>query len=69
MAAAAAAGQKLRFHETVGAIFEHLDRARAPGSAAYRLLSAFPRKILADRSQTLLDAGLTPNAALVLQLA
>lgn len=59
---------KLRFTATVGDIHKCIDRQRGP-SPKYVLITAFPRKVLEDPSETLIDAGLTPNATLRMKLA
>jgi len=57
---------------TVGALFDFVDSLPSTNYWAYSLVSNFPRKVLdqsdaAACSQTLADAGLTPQAALFVQ--
>ncbi|KAA0147468.1 hypothetical protein FNF29_07314 [Cafeteria roenbergensis] len=57
---------KLRYDDTVGDLRAYVDRYRAK-SSSYDLVTAFPRRAYTDASQTLQDAGLVPNAKLMIQ--
>lgn len=54
---------KFHFHDTVGDVYDYVDLHRTKDSA-YVLRTAFPPAALTDRSVTLEEAGLVPNAVL-----
>lgn len=56
---------KLRYDDTVGDLRDYVDRYRAK-SSSYDLVTAFPRRAYTDAAQTLRDAGLVPNAKLMI---
>lgn len=58
---------KMRFDDTVGELRHEIDKARGGDCYAYEIRTAFPNRLYADATQTLEDAGLTPNATLILQ--
>eukprot|EP00051_Salpingoeca_urceolata_P019275 m.279693 g.279693 ORF g.279693 m.279693 type:complete len:513 (+) comp19389_c0_seq28:93-1631(+) len=61
---------KLRFTSTIDDLRKYIDAHRGSGhSQAYRIIVPFPRKELNNGSQTLLDAGLTPNGTVHLASA
>ena len=57
---------KLRFGDTIGALRKFIDMHRLSGSP-YEIRTAFPNKSYDDTSQTLQEAGLVPNAVLMLR--
>ncbi|XP_053083945.1 UBX domain-containing protein 11 [Pangasianodon hypophthalmus] len=59
---------KMFFSETIGHLRRYLDAHRGSGGPPYDIISAFPhRRYHSDDDQTLLQCGLTPNAALLLR--
>ena len=52
---------KMRFGDTVGALRHEIDKVRN-ATSAYEIRTAFPNRAYSDAAQTLLDAGLTPSA-------
>ncbi|KAK2815330.1 hypothetical protein Q7C36_023596 [Tachysurus vachellii] len=60
---------KMFFSETIGHLRRYLDAHRGFGEPHYDIISAFPHQCYhSDDNQTLLQCGLTPNAALLLRL-
>ncbi|XP_047664701.1 UBX domain-containing protein 11 isoform X2 [Tachysurus fulvidraco] len=60
---------KMFFSETIGHLRQYLDAHRGFGEPRYDIISAFPHQCYhSDDNQTLLQCGLTPNAALLLRL-
>jgi hypothetical protein len=57
---------KLRFDDTVGDLRRFVDVHRAK-SSPYELRTAFPARSYTDNSQSLRDAGLVPNATLIVR--
>eukprot|EP00937_MAST-01D_sp_MAST-1D-sp2_P006952 g6952.t1 len=57
----------MQFDDTVADLRAAID-ARRGGGSAYQLRTAFPNRVHSDGAQTLLDAGLTPNAQLMLRV-
>ncbi|KAJ3124363.1 hypothetical protein HK098_001187 [Nowakowskiella sp. JEL0407] len=51
--------------DTLSVVYDFL-ATQVPGE--FKLVTNFPRKVLADRSQTLKDLGLVPSAALTVQM-
>eukprot|EP00741_Cyanophora_paradoxa_P011620 tig00020563_g11227.t1 len=58
---------KLRADDTIGALREHLQRQRPKDAPDFEIRTAFPNQAYADPKQTLREAGLVPNAILVLR--
>ncbi|KAL2084769.1 hypothetical protein ACEWY4_020287 [Coilia grayii] len=58
---------KMQVKQTIGDLRQYLDKHRCTDSAAYNIISVFPRRCYDDDAQTLADCGLTPSAALLLQ--
>jgi len=57
---------KLGFDDTIADLREYVDRYRAK-EGDYDLVTAFPRKAYTDPAQSLRDAGLVPNAKLMIR--
>jgi hypothetical protein len=57
---------KLRYTDTVGDLLEYVERYRAK-EGGFQLVTAFPRRAYTDPEQTLQDAGLVPNAKLMIR--
>lgn len=57
---------KLRFDDTIGDLRRAILSHRTRGSA-FEIRTAFPNRSYTDDAQTLRDAGLTPNAAVLLR--
>ncbi|CAH1799316.1 unnamed protein product [Owenia fusiformis] len=58
---------KMRGTDTIGMVREYLSKQRPLEAPSFDILSPYPRKVFSDNSATLLDCGLTPNAALHLK--
>ncbi len=54
---------KFRFGDTIGDVYDYVDMHRTKGTQ-YTLRTSFPAATYTDRSVTLQDAGLVPNAVL-----
>ncbi|KAK3515646.1 hypothetical protein QTP70_026416 [Hemibagrus guttatus] len=60
---------KMFFSETIGDLRQYLDAHRGFSEPPYDIISAFPQQCYhSNDNQTLLQCGLTPNAALLLRL-
>ncbi|XP_060756611.1 UBX domain-containing protein 11 [Neoarius graeffei] len=60
---------KMFFSETIGHLRQYLDAHRGSGGPPYDIISAFPHLCYHSNDHpTLLESGLTPNAALLLRL-
>jgi hypothetical protein len=54
--------------DTIGDVVRHVSQHRASGSSApFHLRTAFPAKEHRDTAQTLREAGLVPNATMMLR--
>ncbi|XP_067942476.1 UBX domain-containing protein 11-like isoform X2 [Watersipora subatra] len=58
---------KMKFSDTIGDIISYL--SSLSDNKDYQLVSTFPRKVYSDLSESLFNAGLTPNASLHLRAA
>ncbi len=58
---------KLLCEDSVGSVYTYVDRAR-PDLSPYELRTAFPSRAYANRHVTLREAGLVPNATLVMRM-
>ncbi|KAI5611851.1 UBX domain-containing protein 11 isoform X2 [Silurus asotus] len=59
---------KMFFSETIGHLRSYLDAHRGCGKPPYDIISAFPHQCChSDDTQSLLQCGLTPSAALLLR--
>ena len=54
------------YDDTIGDVRAAMDRQRGGKALRYEIRTAFPPVTYADDAQTLREAGLVPNAALVL---
>ena len=60
---------KLKFNDTITNLRSCIDKHMGAGAPAYKLQTSFPRKVLTDASMSLQEAGLTPNATIMMQAA
>ena len=58
---------KMYFNDTIGALREHV-ASNLPGVVEFDLRTSYPSKMLKDDTLTLVEAGLTPNAALIVSV-
>jgi UBX domain-containing protein 11 len=59
---------KMYFSDTIGALRAHVASNIPPNIKEFDLRTSYPSKIFRDDSLTLLEAGLTPNAALIISI-
>ncbi|XP_063055305.1 UBX domain-containing protein 11 isoform X2 [Engraulis encrasicolus] len=58
---------KMEATQTIGELRKYLDNHRCRNSAAYDIISVYPRRRYDNDAQTLAECGLTPSATLLLQ--
>jgi hypothetical protein len=58
---------KLYADDTIASLRQHVNAARPAGGGGYELRSAVPPRAYADLQQTLRQAGLMPNATLIVR--
>merc|ERR1712196_647954 len=58
---------KMRFGDTIGDVRREIGKLAVAPDAGYQLRTAFPARVYDDDTETLQDAGLTPNATLLMR--